>query len=189
MNDLKYTLTRKEFADHLGISRDTLKKRIKRGHYKDQYVIQNGKYLFSGDTRDCPNKEIVPSVNKSLSPSKRVRNRGSHFESKNPKYNLAFKKHNELKMLAKLRGTTDPETLEVLPRALELAKSEKQQRIRNQLRDTTPKNYGGMLNRYNSKPLVDFSTGWKPLEVKPKDEYDKYLEDNDIKPTTNKTYY
>jgi DNA-binding transcriptional regulator LsrR (DeoR family) len=40
MNDLKYTLTRKEFADHLGISRDTLKKRIKRGHYKDQYVIQ-----------------------------------------------------------------------------------------------------------------------------------------------------
>jgi DNA-binding transcriptional MocR family regulator len=107
MNDLKYTLTRKEFADHLGISRDTLKKRIKRGHYKDQYVIQNRKYLFSGDTRDCP----------------------------------------------------------------------------------ITKNYGGMINRFNSRPIVDFSTGWKPLEVKPKDEYEKYLEDNDIKPSPKKHYY
>ena len=189
MNDLKYTLTRKEFADHLSITRDTLKQRLERGHYKDQYIIENGKYLFSGDKKDRPNKEIVPTVDKGLSPSKRVRNRGSHFESKNPKYNLAFKQHNELKMLAKLRGTTDSETLEVLPRAIEIAKQEKQKRIVRSLKETAPKNYGGMINRFNSRPIVDFSTGWKPLEVKPKDEYEKYLEDNDIKPTTKKHYY
>jgi hypothetical protein len=49
-----FKLTRSEFSKKLGIPTDTLKKRMKRGHYKDQFIFENGKYLFSGDVRDGP---------------------------------------------------------------------------------------------------------------------------------------
>jgi hypothetical protein len=185
MNNYKYTLTRKEFADHLGITTDTLKKQMKRGHHKGLYVLTDGKYLFTTGQGDRPITVTSPVKNVPV----KKRNRGNHLTSKNPKYNNAFKKHNELKMLARLQGTQDKETLEVLPRAVELAKKEKQKNIRRRLEETTPKNYGGMINRYNSAPLVDFSTSWTVLDPKPKDEYQKYLEDNDLTPGKTKSYY
>ena len=46
MTTLKYKLTRKEFADRLGISTDTLKKQMKRGHHKGSYIKLDGKYLL-----------------------------------------------------------------------------------------------------------------------------------------------
>ena len=185
MTTLKYKLTRKEFADRLGISTDTLKKQMKRGHHKGSYIKLDGKYLFTSGQEDRPFQVQSPVSNVPI----KKRNRGNHLTSKNPKYNNAFKKHNELKMLARLQGTQDKETLEVLPRAIELAKKEKQQSIRRRLEETTPKNYGGMINRYNSTPLVDFSTSWTVLDPKPKDEYQKYLEDNDLTPGPTKSYY
>jgi len=79
----KFKLTRSEFSQKLGIPTDTLKKRMRRGQYKDQYIFENGKYLFSGDLKAGP--KLV--VKKPLSPgTKRVRNRGNHFDSKNPNY-------------------------------------------------------------------------------------------------------
>ena len=86
--------------------------------------------------------------------------------------------------------TYDREYFFMMPQlAIELAKKEKQQSIRRRLEETTPKNYGGMINRYNSTPLVDFSTSWTVLDPKPKDEYQKYLEDNDLTPGPTKSYY
>jgi hypothetical protein len=77
----------------------------------------------------------------------------------------------------------------VLPEAIEIAKQKKRERLQQKLHQTTPKNYGGMLTRYNSSPLVDFSTTWKPIEHTKKDEYDKYLEDNDLTSSPTKRYY
>ena len=39
----EFNLTRKEFADKLGITTDNLKKKMKRGHYKNSYLLENGK--------------------------------------------------------------------------------------------------------------------------------------------------
>ena len=46
-----------------------------------------------------------PNINKNIPvtmPPVRKRNRGGHLNSTNPKYNNAFKKHNELKMLSQV---------------------------------------------------------------------------------------
>ena len=45
-NKSEYNLTRAQFAEKLGIKRDTLKKQMKRGMHKESYVYHNGKYLF-----------------------------------------------------------------------------------------------------------------------------------------------
>ena len=40
-NKNPFNLTRSEFANKQQISIDNLKKRMKRGHYKDQYIFEN----------------------------------------------------------------------------------------------------------------------------------------------------
>ena len=102
-----FKLTRKEFADKLGISTDNLKKKMKRGHYSNSYIKHNGKYLFDG------REAVRPIIDKS--PGTRVprrRNRGNHFSGKYP--NLAFQQKNELRMLAKLKHNIDPEVQDLL---------------------------------------------------------------------------
>ena len=42
----EFKIQRSEFAKTLGISTDALKKRMKRGHLKNYYIFENGKYLF-----------------------------------------------------------------------------------------------------------------------------------------------
>jgi hypothetical protein len=184
--EYKYILSRSEYAKTLGISTDTLKKQMKRGHHKSQYILKDGRYLFTANQEDRPFKDTSPTKNVPV----KKRNRGAHLTSTNPNYNNSFRKHNELKMLARLQGTQDKETLEVLPRAIQIAKQEKQQKLLKRLIETAPKNYGGMLNSYNrGAPLVDFSTPWKPLFRQEKNEYEKYLEDNNLSYPPGKTYY
>ena len=86
-------------------------------------------------------------------------------------------------MLAKLKGVTDPEVLENLPQAIEVAKQQKQTRITKRLMDTIPKDYGGFGYR---KPLVNFKTRWRDPFLKEKDEYELALEKL---PKPSKTYY
>ena len=185
MSNNNYNLGRSEFANAIGISVDTLKKRMKRGHHQDQYILKDGKYFFRLQEKDGPKQVSSPGTK---SPVKK-RNRGGHFDSKNPNYKPHFKRTNEIRMLAKLKHNIDQETQEVLPEAIEIAKQKKRERLQQKLHQTTPKNYGGMINRYNSTPLVNFSTSWTVLDPKPKDEYDKYLEDNDLTSSPTKRYY
>ena len=126
----KYKLTRSDFAKKLGIPTDTLKKRMRRGQYKDNYIFENGKYLFSGDARVGP-KQVI---NKPMSlGTKRIRNRGNHFNSKNPNYKPQFQRTNEIRMLAKLKHNVPTDVQELLPDAIEIAKQKKQERIRKAL--------------------------------------------------------
>jgi hypothetical protein len=155
----KYKLTRSEFSQKLGIPTDTLKKRMRRGQYKDDYIFENGKYLFSGDARVGP-KQVI---NKPMSlGTKRVRNRGNHFNSKNPNYKPQFQRTNEIRMLAKLKHNVDEETQEVLPEAIAIAKQQKQERIRKALEQPIKKPYSytsGLINlstnhRDHSNPII-----------------------------------
>ena len=137
-----FKLTRKEFADKLGISTDNLKKKMKRGHYSNSYIKHNGKYLFDG------REAVRPIIDKS--PGTRVprrRNRGNHFSGKYP--NLAFQQKNELRMLAKLKHNVDPEVQDLLPEAVELAKQKKRERLQSAINETIRKNYGGLINMSN----------------------------------------
>jgi hypothetical protein len=186
MNNKNYNLTRSEFANTLGISVDTLKKRMKRGHLQDQYILKDGKYLFTGDTKVGPKQEKIKPM--SLG-TKRIRNRGNHFNSKNPNYKPQFQRTNEIRMLAKLKHNVSEDVQELLPEAIEIAKQKKREKLQERLNETIPKNYGGFVNRYNSTPIVDFRTPWRTLETPLKDEYDKYLEDNDLNSKPTKSYY
>jgi len=161
-----YTLTRVEFAKSIGKSREAVKQGMRRGQYKDNYIYNGKQYLFKPrePMRDFKDLNLGTKV-------KRRPNRGNHFKGKYP--NDAFRKHNEMKMLAKLKGVTDPEVLENLPQAIEVAKQQKQNRIKQKLMESIPKNYGG----FNIQtPLINFRTEWKPLFPREKDEYELALE-------------
>jgi len=162
-----YTLSRSEFAKSIGKSREALKQDMRRGKHKDNYIYNGKQYLFK------PQETVreIKSVTMGTKVTRKI-NRGNHFEGKYP--NDAFRKHNELKMLAKLKGVVDKEVLDRLPEAIEIAKQQKQQRIRDQIKQTVPKNYGGFNTH---KPYIDIRTEWKTLFPKEKDEYDKALED------------
>ena len=192
----KYNLTRSDFAKKLGITRDTLKKRMKRGHYADVYIVKDGKYFFNGDTEGCPIKVNSPTVNRPYVPRKR--NRGNHFTSTNPKYSNQLKQHNEMKMLAKLKHNVDPEVQDLIPEAVELAKQKKRERLQKQLNTPIVRPYSNGIENMSkthiqtlglepisSQPrgTIPFKTDYKELFPQPKNEYDRYLEENDVKPT------
>ena len=171
-----YTMSRAEFAKSIGKSRDAVKIGMRRGKYKDDYIFNGIKYLFK------PREAM--RVFQGVSPVTKIvkrPNRGNHFKGKYP--NDSFRKYNELKMMAKLKGVTDPEVLENLPQAIELAKQQKQNRIREQLNKTIPKNYGG-FNPQGS--VITFRTEWRDLFPRQKDEYELALEKI---PKVTKTYY
>ena len=139
----KFKLTRSEFSQKLGIPTDTLKKRMRRGQYKDQYIFENGKYFFSGDSGVGPIKQ----VSKPLSLGTKTRNRGNHFNSKNPNYKPQFQRTNEIRMLAKLKHNVPDDVQDLLPEAIELAKQKKQERLREALEQPIRKQYGtGLIN-------------------------------------------
>ena len=171
-----YTMTRVEFARSIGKSREAVKQGMRRGQYKDDCIYNGKQYLFKAreTMRDLKDLNLGTKV-------KRRPNRGNHFKGKYP--NDSFRKHNELKMLAKLKGVTDPEVLENLPQAIEVAKQQKQTRIAKRLMNTIPKDYGGFGYR---KPLVNFKTRWHDPFPKEKDEYELALEKL---PKPCKTYY
>lgn len=161
-----YTLTRVEFARSIGKSREAVKQGMRRGQYKDDYIYNGKQYLFKPRERMRDFKDLTIGTKVKKRP-----NRGNHFNGKYP--NESFRRHNEMKMLAKLKGVTDPEVLDNLPQAIEVAKQQKQNRIKQRLMESVPKNYGG----FNIQtPLINFRTEWKTLFPKEKDEYELALE-------------
>ena len=145
-NKNPFNLTRSEFANKQQISVDNLKKRMKRGHYKDQYIFENGKYFFSSQEAVRPIIGKSPGIN-----VPRKRNRGNHFKGDYP--NLAFQQKNELRMLAKLKHNVDDEVQDLLPEAVQIAKNKKLERLQSSLHAPSMgqlKNYGtGLINLSN----------------------------------------
>jgi hypothetical protein len=166
-----FTLTSREFAESLGITLECLYSRIRREQYKDLYISKNKLLLFkrmrpfkvdqiTNDNsskvpcRSNPNSRCssIPKISVS-----RDRRRGVHAAGKETKYpNYAFEKHNEIKMLARLKGKVSEEVInEIVPETIKLAQEkiwqEKQRRFHESIKPI--RNYGsGIYNAKTAKP-------------------------------------
>jgi signal transduction histidine kinase len=141
MSAENFTLTPSQFAKKERITVETLKKRRQRGFYDGKFQNVNGKYYYL--------ERASYSRSSAGNPSSRFRRRGAHKEGLETKYpNAAFKEHNELKMLARIKHKLGPAVLdELTPEAIEVAQQnllkKKKQRLESAI---NKKNYGGMLN-------------------------------------------
>ena len=165
-----YKLSSREFAESIGISLECLYSRIRRGQYKDLYISENKLLRFKevrplkDDQSKNDNNSLAPchpshDPRFSISPKisvVRVRRRGVHTAGLKTKYpNYAFQQHNEIKMLARLKGKVSEEVInEITPATIKLAQEklyqEKQRRFHESIK--SPKNYGGLYNAKTAKP-------------------------------------
>ena len=75
MNDNEYTLTRGAFAKSIGKTIGSVKQAMRRGNYKDQYVVRNGQYFFRPGEGLRVNHGLTPGTQVD---TKRKIHRGNH---------------------------------------------------------------------------------------------------------------
>ena len=56
----EFSLTRSQFAETQGITRENLKQRMRRGLYKNDYIFENGQYYFKSEEGVRENKGLYP---------------------------------------------------------------------------------------------------------------------------------
>jgi hypothetical protein len=174
-----------EYAKILGITKEALRSRRRRGEVENEYIIQNGITLWREPASNHAYKPHGPKTsgrgpsacNRSSITHKsvvRVKRIGVHAAGIPTKYpNQAFKQHNEIKMLAKLQRNVDSELQELLPEGIEQAKKIKQQRqqeLQRELINKRPKSYGRIYNPKLSNPT------WDEFEPKPQPKKYKYYD-------------
>jgi len=152
-----YLFTEAEYAKIIGLSKEGVRSRRRDGKLEGQYIQKDSRYLYA---RPRPNQG--PAVHENRT---RNRRRGAHKSLSDVRYpNTAFQQHNELKMLAKLKASVDPETLDLIPEAVEIAKKKKQDRIRETLESVNkPSRTTYSSGLYNPKYITPT---WRPLGVK-----------------------
>lgn len=192
--DKIFKFTSKEFAKDLGITIECLYSRMRRGQYQGQYISKNNKLLFKKMRPFKPNQRYSdnkPPVASRLMPApnrtQRARRRGIVAAGGKTKYpNYAFQQHNEIKMLARLKGRVSEEVInEITPATIKLAQEklyqEKQRRFYESIKPV--RNYGSGI--YNAKAATPkYKAIGKPL---PRDD-DKRNWINDL-PGPDKEYY
>jgi len=183
MNDNKYTLTRSAFAKTIGKTIGSVKQAMRRGNYKDQYVVRNGQYFFRPQEALRENQDHNPDT--PVVTKKKI-NRGNHEKAKYP--NEAFRAHNELKKLISLQKKVSPEVAEEYVSGFDQWKEEHNKKIQRHVSKSIPKNYGGMITGPNYIAPKD-STRWTALEPKVKDEYDKAMEEAEDNFDWSRKYY
>ena len=174
-----------EYANKLGISKEALRSRRRRGDLENEYIIKDGITLWrepasshaykphgSKASGRGPYARSRSSItHKSVVRVKRIGVHAAGIPTKYP--NQAFKQHNELKMLAKLQRNVDPELQELLPEAIEQAKrikEQRQQELQRELINKRPKSYGRMYNPKLSTPT------WDEFEPKPQPKKYRYYD-------------
>ena len=160
-----------EYAKILGITKEALRSRRRRGELENEYVIKDGITLWRDPASSHAYKPhgSKTSGRNPRSPfpvtRSKVKRIGVHAAGIPTKYpNYAFQQHNELKMLAKLQRNVDSELQDLLPEAIEQAKKIKQQRqqqLQKQLQQPV-KHYGGMLYGIQH-PLKINSSEWRTV--------------------------
>ena len=162
-----------QYAEMLGITKEALRSRRRRGELETEYIIQNGITLWR---KPASNHGKKPGGQSCLKPAPRsnIKRRGVHVSGQKTNYpNYAMQQHNELKMLAKLQRNVDPELQELLPEAIEQAKrikEQRQQELQRELINKRPKSYGRMYNPKLSNPT------WDEFEPKPQPKKYKYYD-------------
>ena len=155
--DKIFKLTAKEFAKSVGITVECLYSRIRRGKYDGLYISKNKLLLFKRMRPIKPVSRSENNQNDQKPPAARSivrpRRRGVHESGIETKYpNRAFQQHNEIKMLARLKGKVSEEVInEITPAAIKIAQDkvlqDKQRRLRESYKPI--KNYGSGI--YNAK--------------------------------------
>ena len=169
-----------EYANKLGISKEALRSRRRRGELENEYIIKDGITLWKEPASNHVKKPHGSKASGrdpiSLFPVTRskVKRIGVHAAGIPTKYpNQAFKQHNELKMLAKLQKNVDRELQELLPEGIEQAKrikEQRQQELQRELINKRPKSYGRMYNPKLSTPT------WDEFEPKPQPKKYRYYD-------------
>jgi len=99
-----YKFTRPQFAKQVGINKNTLRMRMRKGKYKKFYIEEDGKYWF----REWPLEARIKS---------KIRNRGGHDKAvKEGKYpNKAFEKNNATRKYLAAKGELTDKELAMVP--------------------------------------------------------------------------
>ena len=123
--------------------------RLRHGKLDGEYKFENGKYFFRAPEKERANQGMTPGQKTTL---KKIYRRGNHYKANYP--NEAFRKHNEAKMLAKLKYNVDDEVQSLLPDAIEIAQKKKRERImeaqKSLVKAPTTNKYGsGIFNESN----------------------------------------
>ena len=162
-----------EYAKILGITKEALRSRRRRGELENEYIVENNITLWREPaSKSSSNQEVnnqvqegSAHVSKLLVSRSKVKRIGVHEAGIKTNYpNRAFKQHNEIKMLARLQRNVDSEIQELLPEAIEQAtriRDQRQQQLQKQLQQPV-KYYGGMLHGIQH-PLKRNSSEWKTV--------------------------
>jgi len=139
----QFTLTRGEYAKRLGITANAVRMRQRHGKLSGEFRFDGNKFLFKDPDR--PRDYIVKDHPTLTTPKKKYK-RGNHFKADYP--NDAFKLHNEMKMMNKIKSKFKDDAHE---RAFNQMNEGALKKSYEQSRPKTPplntlKNYGSMLN-------------------------------------------
>ena len=145
-----FDLNRTEYASLLGISPNAVRMRMRHGKLEGEYIFKNGKYFFRAPKR--VRDYLGLDHPRMTTQTKRKIRRGNHHKANYP--NEAFRLHNEMKMLAKLKHRVDPEVQDLLPEAVELAKQKKAERLQQSTLNA-PK-----INKYGSGIFNESNKGY-----------------------------
>ena len=186
--DLKFRFNAKEYATLEGITASALRKRRLSGKLDGQYIKKDSKYFYCTPEADGPNKGKF-TVPGSCSKTRRRNVPGSCTMYHKARNGHQLKLANDIKQLARInRRLSEEQISEITDDIFEVAKQRRVERLKKQtqIQDLQNKksNYGG----FNKDSFVDFKTNWRPLFPEAKDEYQKYLDNNDIKPTKREIY-
>ena len=144
-----FDLSRKEYAELLGITPNAVRMRLRHGKLEGEYIFENGKYFFRAPEATRANIGLNHGQKTTL---KKIYRRGNHHKANYP--NEAFRKHNEMKMLAKLKYNVDDEVQNLMPEAVEIAKQKKRERLQNAM------NQKPLLKNYSSGIINESYKGY-----------------------------
>jgi hypothetical protein len=192
--DKNFKLTSREFSKSAGITLECLYSRLRRGRYKNLYVSINNLLLFKrmrpsmdDNSINDNNSPVARRLMPATSSSQRARRRGVHAAGLKTKYpNYAFQQHNEIKMLARLKGKVSEEVInEITPETIKLAQEKIYQDKQKKLQQCMApiKYYGkGIYNAKTAQP--NYRAFGKP--IRRDDDTRNWVHDLPGKP---KTYY
>ena len=102
----QFTLTRSEKAKELGKTPNAIRMMMRPGKLSGEYRFDGSKYLFRAQSRP---RDYQHSDHPQMTTLKKKKiNRGNHFKADYP--NEAFKLHNEMKMMNKIKSKFDTDT-------------------------------------------------------------------------------
>tara|TARA_B110000211_G_scaffold217438_1_gene261314 strand:+ start:242 stop:1201 length:960 start_codon:yes stop_codon:yes gene_type:complete len=144
----QYTLTRSEYANKIGKTTNAVRMMQRHGKLSGEYRFDGNKFLFKSPERPGDYMVNDHARNIKLTTPKKKINRGNHFKASYP--NNAFKLHNELKMLNKIKSNIPDNVLnEINPELIKLA----QERVIKKQDDLIKKSFVQPRNYGNSYPI------------------------------------